>query len=326
MKKYNWAIVGTGWAASDMADALNKENGEIYAVVNPHKEHADQFAEKYQVKKTYYDYAAMLADPNVDIVYIATPHTFHYEQIKQALNAGKHVFCEKAITVNAAQFDEVERLARSKNLILTEGFTLYHMPIYRKVKQLIADGKLGEIKMVQVNFGSLKNDDPTQRFFSKDLAGGALLDIGGYATAFARMFLDTPHVAETSVKFFETGVDEMSGIILKNAKEQMGVISLSFRAKQPKRGVVSGIKGYVEINNYPRATEAEITYTYDAHTSETDKISAGKTDEALQYEVRDMQRYIEQGHDDGELEFSRDVAHILDDVRSDWGMRYPFEK
>ncbi len=114
----------------------------------------------------------MLADPNVDIVYIATPHTFHYEQIKQALNADKHVFCEKAITVNAAQFDEVERLARSKNLILTEGFTLYHMPIYRKVKQLIADGKLGEIKMVQVNFGSLKNDDPMQRFFSKDLAGG----------------------------------------------------------------------------------------------------------------------------------------------------------
>ena len=153
-----------------------------------------------------------------------------------------------------------------------------------------------------------------------------MLDIGGYATAFARMFLDTPHVAETSVKFFETGVDEMSGIILKNAKEQMGVISLSFRAKQPKRGVVSGTKGYVEINNYPRATEAEITYTFDAHTSTTDKISAGKTDEALQYEVRDMQRYIEQGHDDGELAFSRDVAHILDDVRSDWGMRYPFEK
>lgn len=191
MKKYNWAIVGTGWAASDMADALNKENGEIYAVVNPHKEHADQFAEKYQVKRAYYDYAAMLADSNVDIVYIATPHTFHYEQIKQALNAGKHVFCEKAITVNAAQFDEVERLARSKNLILTEGFTLYHMPLYHKVKQLISDGKLGEIKMVQVNFGSLKNDDPTQRFFSKDLAGGALLDIGGYATAFLirRMWL-----------------------------------------------------------------------------------------------------------------------------------------
>ena len=140
--------------------------------------------------------------PTLILFILQRRHTFHYEQIKQALNADKHVFCEKTITVNAAQFDEVERLAHSKNLILTEGFTLYHMPIYRKVKQLIADGKLGEIKMVQVNFGSLKNDDPTQRFFSKDLAGGALLDIGGYATAFARMFLDTPHVAETSVKVF----------------------------------------------------------------------------------------------------------------------------
>lgn len=326
MKKYNWAVVGTGWAAGDMANALNKENHEIYAVVNPHKEHADEFAEKHKITKVYYDYSEMLADPKVDIVYIATPHTFHYEQIKQALNAGKHVLCEKAITVNAAQFDEVEKLAQEKNLILMEGFTLYHMPIYKKVKQLIADGKLGEIKMIQANFGSLKDSDPNQRFFSKELAGGALLDIGGYATAFARMLMDKPHVAETSVKFFETGVDEMSGIILKNAKEQMGVISLSFRAKQPKRGVVSGTKGFVEINNYPRATEAEITYTFDAHSTETEKISAGKTDEALQYEVRDMQRYIEQGHDDGELEFSHDIAHILDDVRSDWGMRYPFEK
>lgn len=326
MKKYNWGIIGTGWIAHDMADALNDVNGEVYAAANYNKESLKQFAEEKHVKHTFTNPDEMITDPNIDIIYIATPHTFHYEYIKKALNAGKHVFCEKAITVNARQFDEVEKLAKEKGLILTEGFTLYHMPIYQKIKDLIADGKLGQIKMIQVNFGSLKDYDPENRFFNKDLAGGALLDIGGYATAFARTFLDeAPESILTTVKFFETGVDEQSGIILKNTKDQMAVMALSMRAKQPKRGVVSGTKGYVEINQYPRAVEADITYTASAHEESHEKIIAGNSDEALQYEVIDMQRYVEQGHDDGQLQMSHDIAHILTSVRTSWGIKYPFD-
>lgn len=327
MNKYNWGIIGTGWIAHDMADALNNVNGEIYAVANPNEESLKKFAKEKHVLHSFVDPDEMINDPNVDIIYIATPHTFHYEYIKKALNAGKHVFSEKAITVNARQFDEVEKLAKQKGLILTEGFTLYHMPIYQKVLDLIKAGKLGQIKMIQVNFGSLKDYDPNNRFFNKDLAGGALLDIGGYATAFARTFLDeSPESILTTVKFFETGVDEQSGIILKNTKDQMAVMALSMRAKQPKRGVVSGTKGYVEINNYPRATEADITYTASAHQENHEKITAGDSDKALEYEVRDMQRYVEQGHDDGQLEKSRDIAHILTSVRTSWGMKYPFDE
>ncbi|CCI81069.1 Gfo/Idh/MocA family protein [Lactobacillus hominis] len=327
MKKYNWGIIGTGWIAHDMADALNAVNGEIYAVANPNEESLKQFTKEKHVQKFYTNPDEMINDPNVDIVYIATPHTFHYEYIKKALNAGKHVFAEKAITVNARQFDEVEKLAQEKGLILTEGFTLYHMPIYKKVLDLIKAGKLGQIKMIQVNFGSLKDYDPNNRFFNKDLAGGALLDIGGYATAFARTFLDeAPESILTTVKFFETGVDEQSGIILKNTKDQMAVMALSMRAKQPKRGVVSGTKGYVEINQYPRATQTEITYTASAHEETHETITAGDSSKALEYEVRDMQRYVEQGHDEGQLEMSHDVAHILTSVRTSWGMKYPFDE
>lgn len=326
MKKYNWGIIGTGWIAHEMADALNAVNGEVYAAANMNKDALEKFAAEKQVKKTYTNPDEMINDLNIDIIYIATPHTFHYDYIKKALNAGKHVFCEKAITVNARQFDEVEKMAKEKDLILTEGFTLYHMPIYQKVLDLIKAGKLGQIKMIQVNFGSLKDYDPNNRFFNKDLAGGALLDIGGYATAFARTFLDEyPESILTTVKFFETGVDEQSCIILKNAKDQMAVMALSMRAKQPKRGVVSGTKGYVEINQYPRATEADITYTASAHEEKHEKITAGDSAKALQYEVQDMQRYIEQGHDDGQLEMSHDVAHILTSVRTSWGMKYPFD-
>lgn len=265
-----------------MADALNAVNGQVYAVADVNEEMLKKFASEKHIKKTYSNPDDLIADPNVDIVYIATPHTFHYDYIKKALNANKHVFCEKAITVNARQFDEVEKLAQEKGLILTEGFTLYHMPIYQKVLNLIKDSKLGQIKMIQVNFGSLKDYDPKNRFFNKDLAGGALLDIGGYATAFARTFLDeAPESILTSVKFFETGVDEQSGIIMNNTKDQMVVMALSMRAKQPKRGVVPGTKGYVEINQYPRATEADITYTASAHEEKHEKISAGDSDKAL---------------------------------------------
>ncbi|MDE7056655.1 MAG: Gfo/Idh/MocA family oxidoreductase [Lactobacillus sp.] len=309
-----------------MADALNAVNGEVYAVADVNEEMLEKFAKEKHIKHTFTNPDEMIADPNIDIIYIATPHTFHYEYIKKALNANKHVFAEKAITVNARQFDEVEKLAKEKGLILTEGFTLYHMPIYQKVLNLIKSGKLGKIKMIQANFGSLKDYDPKNRFFNKDLAGGALLDIGGYATAFARTFLDeAPESILTTVKFFETGVDEQSGIILKNTQDQMVVMALSMRAKQPKRGVVSGTKGYVEINQYPRATTAEITYTASAHEETHETMTAGSSDDALKYEVQDMQRYIEQGHDDGQLQMSHDITHILTSVRTSWGMKYPFD-
>lgn len=327
MTKYNWGIIGTGWIAHDMADALNKTNGEIYAAANPNEAHLTEFVKEKNVKHAYVNPDDMIADENIDIIYVASPNNTHYEYIKKALETGKNVFCEKSMTVNAKEFDELEALAKEKGVILTEGFTLYHMPIYDKVKELISSGKLGEIKLVQVNFGSLKDPDPTKRYFSKELAGGALLDIGCYATAFARMFLDEqPNSITTSVKFYETGVDEQSGIILKTPSEQMVVMALSFRAKQPKRGVISGTKGYVEISNYPRAEEAIVTYTADAHTQTSETIAAGDTKQALEYEILDMQRYVEQGNDEGRLGWSRDVAHILDGIRSSWGMRFPFEK
>lgn len=326
MKKYNWGMIGTGWIAHEMADALNAVNGEVYAVADVNEEMLEKFAKEKHITHTFTNPDEMIADPNIDIIYIATPHTFHYEYIKKALNANKHVFAEKAMSVNARQFDEVEKLAKEKGLILTEGFTLYHMPIYQKVLNLIKSGKLGKIKMIQVNFGSLKDYDPKNRFFNKDLAGGALLDIGGYATAFARTFLDeAPESILTTVKLFETGVDEQSGIILKNTQDQMVVMALSMRAKQPKRGVVSGTKGYVEINQYPRATTAKITYTASAHEETHETMTAGNSDDALKYEVQDMQRYIEQGHDDGQLQMSHDIAHILTSVRTSWGMKYPFD-
>ena len=214
-------------------------------------------------------------------------------------------------------------MAEEKGLVICDGMTLLHMPLYKKLKKMIEDGAIGDVKMVQVNFGSCKEYDVNNRFFSKELAGGALLDIGVYAASFARYFMKSrPDVVLTTANYFETGVDETSGIILKNPDGQMAVMALTMRAKQPKRGVVAGEKGFIEICEYPRAQKATITYTEDGRT---EVIEEGRTEEALQYEVRDMQDYVLNHGGQENLQIIRDVMQVLTAVRNQWGMVYPFE-
>ena len=323
MKKLNWGMLGTGWIAHEMGEALKRVNGEIYACCATSMESAEKYAEEFDVKNAYGSADEMFDDENIDIVYIATPHNSHYEFLMKALQSGKHVFCEKAITVNDTQLEEAVKLAKKKNLVICDGMTLYHMPVFKKMKEIVDSGKLGPVKMIQVNFGSCKEYGVTNRFFSKELAGGALLDIGVYATSFSRFFMKSkPNSILTTANYFETGVDETSGIILRNPDGQMAVMALTMRAKQPKRGVVACEDGFIEIYNYPRGDKATIVYTNDGHT---ETIEAGEAAYALDYEVEDMQNYVLNGGSEEYLTYSRDVMSVLTDIRKQWGMIYPFE-
>lgn len=325
MKKYRWLILGAGRAAADMARALQEENGEIYAVAARSPEKARAFAEKYHIEKVYGDMEEALQDKKTDIVYIATPHDSHYEWMKKAAGQGKHILCEKSITVNAWQLLEVYAMANRSGSIVAEAMTLYHMPLYRQLDAILKSGALGAVKLVQVNFGSCKPDDPEGRFFSKEYAGGALLDIGVYALAFARFFLAAqPGVILTTPCYFETGVDEQSGIIMKNGMGQLAVTALTMRAKQPKRGVVSCEKGYIEIEDYPRADKAVIVWT---ESGKREEICAGETDMALRYEIRDMQAAVLTGRTETLFcPYTADVMQLMDHVRTQWGLRYPCER
>ena len=306
-----------------MGDAQMRVNKKIYAVCSGNFEAAKQYQEEYNVSKAYADVDELLSDENVDIVYIATPHNLHYEIMMKALKAGKHVFCEKAITVNSTQLEEAVTLAKEKNLVISDGVTLLHMPLYKKLKEIVSSGKIGKVKMVQVNFGSCKEYDVRNRFFAKELAGGALLDIGVYAVSFARTFMSSrPDTVLTTANYFETGVDETSGIILRDPEGEMAVIALTMRAKQPKRGVVAGEKGYIEVSTYPRANKAAVTYTEDGHT---ETITCGDEQYALDYEIRDMERYVEEKSGEENLTIIRDVMWTLTEIRKQWGMIYPFE-
>lgn len=323
MSKLNWGILGTGWIAHEMGEALNRVHGEIYAVCDTTLEKAQKYAQEFNVTKAYGSADEMIKDENIDIVYIATPHNLHYQFLIQSLKAGKHVFCEKAITVNSNQLEEAVAIAKEKNLVICDGVTLFHMPLFKKLKEIVDSGAIGKVKMVQVNFGSCKEYDINNRFFSKELAGGALLDIGVYATSFARYFMSSkPNTVLTTANYFETGVDETSGIILRNPEGEMAVIALTMRAKQPKRGVVAGEKGYIEVSNYPRGDKATITYTEDGRV---EVIEAGNTEFALDYEVQDMENYINNNDGKQNLTYIRDVMATLTEIRSQWGMVYPFE-
>lgn len=323
MKKLKWGILGPGNIARDFAQALNRVNGEVYAVASRNKERAEKFARENNVKKAYGSYDEIIKDKDIDVVYIATPHSNHYEYIIKSLNNNKHVLCEKAITVNERELEEALKIAREKNLVLEEAMTLFHMPLYEKVIKKINNEDLGKVNMVQVSFGSFKEYDENNRFFNLDLAGGALLDIGTYALSFARYFLSSmPEEILSTVKKAKTGVDEESGIILKTKEDEIATISLAFRSKMPKRGIVSCDNGFITIDNFPRANKATINYL----DGTVEVIECGEEDKALDYEVIFMESRINGNKEFNSLELTYDVTKIMNKVRKDWGIVYPFEK
>ncbi len=321
--KFNWAILGCGNIANDFAREMNKMGGKVYAVANRTYEKAVTFAKKYNIEKIYDNIDDLFADDNVDIVYIATPHNKHIEYVLKALENNKHVLCEKAITLNSDELNKAVALANKKNLILAEAMTIYNMPVYSELEKIIDSGVLGEFRLAQVNFGSFKDYDMTNRFFNMNLAGGALLDIGVYALSLVRMFMETEKAEiQSQVKFAPTGADEQSSIIIKNDKEQMASVTLSLHAKQPKRATICYDNAHIEIFEYPRADKATITYTNDGHTEE---ITAGKLEDALCYEIENMENAIINGKNTMKLDYTIDVMNLMTKLRNDWNMKYPEE-
>lgn len=323
MKKYNWATLGCGVIGNQLAQALIDRGEGLYAVANRTHEKAVEFAKKYNIQKVYDKIDDVFEDDQVDIIYISTPHNKHIEYVKKALEAGKHVLCEKSITLNSKELDEAIQVAKEKNLVLAEAMTIYHMPIYKKLKEIIDSGKLGKLDLIQMNFGSYKEFDLTNRFFSKELAGGAMLDIGVYALAFVRWFMSSkPEEIVSQVKLAPTGVDEIASILLKNKEEEMATVILSLHTKQPKRGLIAFEKGYIELYEYPRGDQATITYT---ETGEKETICAGETKKALIYETIDMENTISNQIDYMYLEYTKDVMDMMTDIRYEWGLKYPEE-
>ena len=320
----NWAVIGCGVIANEMAQGLQKMGRSLYAVANRTYEKAVAFAKKYQIKRVYDSIDEVFTDPDVDIIYITTPHNTHYEYMKKALENGKHIFVEKSITLNSRELDEMISLAREKKRMIGEAMTIWHMPLYKKLRDIVQNGELGKVQIITMNFGSFKEYDMSNRFFNMNLAGGAMLDIGVYALSIVRGFMDEkPDEIESQWKPSPTGSDEMATILLKNTKGQMATVALSMHSKQPKRAMISCEKGYIEILEYPRADRAIIV---DAKTGEQREIVVGNTSDALYYELQDMEEAVRTNNPSIlHLQESCDVMEIMTKLRKDWGMKYPGE-
>ena len=323
MKEIKWAVLGTGVIANEMAQALSKKGKKIYSVANRTHEKGVEFAKKYGIEKVYDNMTDVFEDPEVDVIYITTPHNTHIKYMKMAIENGKHLLVEKSITLNSDELNEAIELANKKGVIIAEAMTIYHMPIYKELKNILSSGKLGKVNLITMNFGSFKEYNMNNRFFNINLAGGAMLDIGVYALSIIRWFMDSkPTELLSQVNLAPTGVDETASLLLKNKENQMATVMLSLHSKQPKRAMISCEKGYIEIMEYPRAWEATIT---DAETGKQEVIKSGENKDALAYELADMENAINGVSDDMHLEYTKDVMELMTKFRNDWGLKYPEE-
>lgn len=324
MSDIKWAVLGTGVIANEMAVALKKIGRNIYAVGNRTYSKAVDFAKKYGIEKVYDDYNDMFTDSDVDVIYITTPHNTHIEFMKKAIRNGKHILVEKSITLNSRELNEAMELAALHNVVIGEAMTIYHMPVYKKLKEILDSGRLGKVNIITMNFGSYKEYNMNNRFFNRNLAGGAMLDIGVYALSFIRYFMtEKPDKLLSQLKKAPTGVDEQAGLLLMNNDGQMATVMLSLHSKQPKRGMVSCEKGYIEIMEYPRAFEAVVTYT---ESGEKEWVKEGDTRDALIYELLDMEKAINGDKKCMLLDYTKDVMDMMTEFRKSWGFTYPEEE
>lgn len=320
MKKFNWACIGCGDIANDMAKVMRERGNSFLGVYSRTKKRAQEFAEKHDIEKVYSCADELFSDESIDIVYIATPHNYHIEYILKAAESKKHILCEKAITLNSAELSRAVERCQENNVVLAEAQTIYHMPVYDEVAKYINSGSLGKLKMLCVNFGTKKEYDITNRFFSPDLAGGTMLDIGVYALSFVRRFLsENATEVKSTVKLAPTGVDEQAVMLLSNSKDEMASVTLSFSVKLPRTAIASFENGYIEFDNFNRSTIAKITYS--DGKKPVDVISNANIS-ALLYEVEDMEEAVSGGENKMKLDLTLDVMDIMTGLLEEWGVNF----
>ena len=325
-KKYNIGIIGSGNIAGVMADTIKRmKNVRLYAVASRSKVKADVFAEKYGCKKAYGSYEELASDSKVDLVYIATPHSEHYENAKLCLLNGKPVLCEKAFTANAAQAKELIRISQERRVLLAEAIWTRYMPMLATIREVLGSGIIGEPKTLTANLGYLI--ERVARLQEPALAGGALLDVGVYTLNFASMiFGDDIETIESSCTYTKTGVDEQNSITIYYKDGRMAVLNSSMISLSDRKGIIYGTKGFAIIENI---SNYESITVFDPRYKELASYKRPRQISGYEYEVEACIKALENGEIEcGEMPHSEIIRmmEIMDGLRAKWGIVYPFEK
>lgn len=325
-KQKRIGIMGTGKIAGIMAGTIKKmKNVKCYGVASRSEERAHEFANKYGIKVVYTSYEEMVLDSKIDLIYVATPHSEHYANMKLCIENGKNVLCEKAFTANAKQAEEILALAKEKDVFVAEAMWVRYMPMLTTIKSVLNSGMIGEPKMLTANLGYHISDK--QRLMDPMLAGGTLLDLGVYTLNFAAMMFGKDiERMDSSCTLTDTGVDASESITLTYKDGRMAVLSCTMNGISDRRGVIYGTKGYIvveNINNFESVT------VYDASHKAAKPTKAPKQITGYEYEVYSCLEAIEKGEMEcWEMphEETLRIMKQMDELRLQWGVVYPFEK
>ena len=326
LKKYHIGIMGAGNIAGVMADTIIKmKNVKLYAIASRQQVKADVFAGKYGCKKAYGSYEELVKDKKVDLIYIATPHSEHYENAKLCIQHGKPVLCEKAFTANASQAQELIQLSQEKKVFLAEAIWTRYMPMLTTIREVLGSGVIGEPKTLTANLGYVIDGVP--RLQDPALAGGALLDVGVYPLNFAVMILgDNIKKIDGTCTYTQTGVDEQNSFTLEYHDGKMAVLNSSIVSLSDRKGVIYGTKGFAVIENI---NNFESIAVYDSSYKKVAFYKRPKQISGYEYEVEAAIKAISTGEIEcPQMPHSETIKmmKLMDSLRAQWNIVYPFEK
>jgi predicted dehydrogenase len=320
-----WGILGPGGIANSFAAGLKLAPGaRIAAIASRSPERADAFADRFGVPQRYVGYEALVRDPDIDIVYVSTPHPFHHSCVRLCIEHGKPVVCEKPFAVNASLARPVIALARERGVFLMEGMWTRYFPLMSRMRALVAGGAIGEVQLVQADFGFRCGWNPESRLLAPNLAGGALLDVGVYVISFASMLLGTPDRITGVAHVGETGVDEVAAITLGYPGGGVALLSCAVRANTPQEAMVVGTEGRIRIDA-PFWQPSVMTVTRDG---KDERIELPFGENGFRHEAEAAMAYLRAGKTESDilgLDETLSIAETMDTLRAQWGVLYPFE-
>jgi predicted dehydrogenase len=293
MTALRWGILGTGLIANAFAtDLVHTDSGVAVAVGSRSQAGADAFADRHDIERRHPSYVALVDDPGVEAIYVATPHSFHHEHVLLALRAGKHVLVEKAFTMNAGQAVELVETARARGLFLMEAMWTRFLPHVVEIRRLLAEGALGRVVTLMADHGQWFAFDPSSRLFAPELGGGALLDLGVYPVSFASMVLGTPTRIEALVEPAPTGVDSQVSILLAHDGGSQAVLNCTSAAASPTRASIVGTDGRIDVDG---PFYANVGFTLTPRQGTPVRFEAPEGVHGLYYEAAEVARCIGQG-------------------------------
>jgi predicted dehydrogenase len=323
-----WGILAPGHISRKFATALHESAGaQLVAVGSRGIERATVFAAEFAAEpgavRAHGSYEDLAADPDVDAVYIGSPHSGHCEQTLLCLAHGKHVLCEKPLAVNAAQGERMVAAARAAGLLLMEAVWTRFLPSIARVRELVTAGSIGEVRLVNADFGFRASFDPQSRLFAPELAGGALLDLGIYPLTLASMFCGPPTVIHAAANLGPTGVDEETAIVLRHARGELATLSCSLRCDTPREAHVIGTEGRIRIL-FPWWAGTRIAVQVrggEEQVFDLPSRGGGYAHEAEAF--MDLLRAGRTEPDVMSLDDSLSILRTMDAIRAQCGVRYP---